>query len=44
LHVVVTQHLQGSANRVFLDACRVCLSQQYHGVQHNGYLLNKKEY
>jgi hypothetical protein len=43
--VAVTQHPLGSADRVFLDACRVCLSQQYHRVQHNLYLLkrNKKE-
>jgi hypothetical protein len=42
LHVVVIQHLQGSADSVFLDACRVCLSQQYNGVQHNLHLLNQK--
>jgi hypothetical protein len=42
--MAVTQHPPGSADRVFLDACRVSLSQQYHrGVQHNFYPLNRNE-
>jgi hypothetical protein len=33
----------GSADRVFLDACRVFLSQQYHRVQHNLCPLKRNE-
>jgi hypothetical protein len=33
-HVAITQHPPGSADRVFPNACRVSLSQQYHRVQH----------
>jgi hypothetical protein len=42
-HVAVTQHPPGSADCVFLDACQVSLSQQYHTVQHNIYLLKRNE-
>jgi hypothetical protein len=41
--VVVTQHPPGSADRVFLDACRVSLSQQYQRVQYNYYPLKRNE-
>jgi hypothetical protein len=41
--VVVTQHPPGSADRVFLDACRVSLSQQYHRVQHSLHPLKRNE-
>jgi hypothetical protein len=42
-HVVVTQHPLGSAGCVFLDACRVSLSQQYHRVQHIYHPLKRNE-
>jgi hypothetical protein len=42
-HAAVTQHPPGSADRVFLDACGVSLSQQYHKVHHNLYPLKRNE-
>jgi hypothetical protein len=42
-HVAVNQHPPGSVDRVFLDTCRVSLSQQYHRVQHNLYPLKRNE-
>jgi hypothetical protein len=42
-HVVVTQHPPGSADRVFLDACRVSLSQQYQRVHHSLHPLKRDE-
>jgi hypothetical protein len=41
--VAVTQHPPGNADRVFLDACRVSLSQQYQKVQHILYPLIRNE-
>jgi hypothetical protein len=40
--VEVTQHPPGSADRVFLDACRVSLSQQYQKVLYIYLPLNLK--
>jgi hypothetical protein len=40
--VAVTQNPPGSADRVFLDACPVSLSQQYHKLQHNIHPLIKR--
>jgi hypothetical protein len=42
-HVAVTQHPQGSADCVFLDACRVSSSQQYHRVHYIFYPLEWNE-
>jgi hypothetical protein len=42
-HVAVTQHPPGSADHVFLHACRVSLSQHYHKVQYNLYPLKRNE-
>jgi hypothetical protein len=42
-HVAVTQHPPGSVDGVFLDACRVSLSQQYHRVQYSVYPLKRNE-
>jgi hypothetical protein len=39
-YVVVTQHLKNT-DRVFLDAHRVSLSQQYQKIQHKIYLLTE---
>jgi hypothetical protein len=41
--VVVTEHPQGSADHVFLDACRESLSQQYQSAQHIFYPLKINE-
>jgi hypothetical protein len=41
--VAVTKHPPRSADRVFLDACRVFLSQQYHRVQHKICSLKRNE-
>jgi hypothetical protein len=41
--MAVIQYPPGSADRVFLDACRVSLSQQCHRVQHNVYPLKRNE-
>jgi hypothetical protein len=43
--VVITHHQPGSADHVFLHACRVSLSQQYHRVHHSVHHLkrNKKK-
>jgi hypothetical protein len=41
--VAVIQDPPGSADRVFLEAYRVSLLQQYHKVHHNLYPLKRNE-